>query len=103
MTEVNKTSQLNLQIEMRVFNKGENEYVDKNWNPGVSADIVSVKDKKIVIVSVSKLLKPEPKSYVDSKGTVTSDYQNYLEKEWLAELKKKYSVVIDKDVLATVK
>lgn len=103
MTEVNKTSQLNLQIEMRVFNKGENEYLDKNWNPGISADIVSVKDKKIVIVSVSKLLKPEPKSYVDSKGTVTADYQNYLEKEWLAELKKKYSVSIDKNVLATVK
>lgn len=104
VTEVNKTSQLNLQVESRLFNKGESEFVDKNWNPGISAtDMVSEKDKKIVIVSVSKLMKPEPKSYIDSKGLVTADYQNYLEKEWLAELKKKYSVIIDKNVLATIK
>lgn len=100
---VNKDSQLNLQVETRVFNKGENEFVDKNWNPGTSADIKSEKDKKTVIVVTTKLLKPEPKSYVDSKGMVTADYQNYLEKEWIASLKAKYPVTIDKAVLATIK
>ena len=92
-----------MQVESRFFNKGENEFVDKNWNPGTSADIKSEKDKKIVIVVVNKLLKPEPKSYMDSKGMVTADYQNYLEKEWLEALKKKYPVNIDKTILATVK
>jgi peptidyl-prolyl cis-trans isomerase SurA len=103
LAEVNQKSQLNLQVESRVFNKGENEWVDKNWAPGISADIVSEKDKKIVIVFVSKLLKPEPKSYLDSKGLVTADYQNYLEKEWLTQLKEKYKVIVDKNILATVK
>ncbi|MCW3071603.1 MAG: PpiC-type peptidyl-prolyl cis-trans isomerase [Bacteroidetes bacterium] len=102
VAEVNKNSQLNLQVESRVFNKGENEYVDKNWNPGTSADIRD-KDGKTVIVVVNKLMKPEPKSYQDSKGMVTADYQNFLEKEWLESLKKKYPVTIDKAVLATVK
>ncbi len=103
LAEVNKTSQLNLQIESRLFNKGENEFVDKNWTPGTSANMASEKDKKTVIVVVNKLLKPEPKSYQDSKGMVTADYQNYLEKEWLKALKEKYPVTIDKNVLATVK
>ncbi|MCW3083809.1 MAG: PpiC-type peptidyl-prolyl cis-trans isomerase [Bacteroidetes bacterium] len=103
LAEVNKTSQLNLQIESRLFNKGENEFLDKNWTPGTSANIASEKDKKTVIVVVNKLLKPEPKSYQDSKGMVTADYQNYLEKEWLKALKQKYPVTIDKNVLATVK
>jgi peptidyl-prolyl cis-trans isomerase SurA len=102
MAEVNKNSQLNLQVETKLFNKGENEFVDKNWNPGISADIKS-KDNKTVIVVVNKLLKPEPKSYLDAKGMVTADYQNYLEKEWLETLKKKYPVTIDKNVLSTVK
>lgn len=102
IAEVNKNSQLNLSVESRVFNKGENEYVDKNWNPGTSADIKD-KDNKTVIVVVNKLMKPEPKSYQDAKGMVTADYQNYLEKEWLESLKKKYPVTIDKAVLATVK
>lgn len=104
LTEINKKSQLNLQVvESRVFNKGENELVDKNWTPGLSTDIVSEKDKRITIVSVTKLLKPEPKSYQDCKGMVTSDYQNYLEKQWIEDLRKKYPVTIDKDVLSTVK
>lgn len=103
LAAVNKDSQLNLQVDTRVFNKGENEFVDKNWNPGTSADMVSEKDKKVVIVVTTKLLKPEPKSYTDSKGMVTADYQNYLEKEWIASLKAKYPVAIDKAVLATIK
>ena len=96
-------SLLNLNIESRVFNRGENEFVDKNWNPGTSSDIVDSKNKKIVIVVVDKLLAPTPKSYTDSKGLVTADYQTYLEKEWINTLKKKYAVSIDKTVLATIK
>lgn len=103
LDQINKDSQLNLNIESRVFNKGENEFVDKNWNPGTSADIVDSKNKKVVIVVVDKLLAPTPKSYTDSKGLVTADYQTYLEKEWINTLKKKYAVSIDKTVLATIK
>lgn len=100
---INKDSQLNLAVETRIFNKGENEFVDKNWNPGMSEDINDTKNKKVVIVVVDKLLKPTPKLYQDSKGMVTADYQSYLEKEWINSLKKKYAVSIDKTVLATIK
>ena len=103
LAAANKDSQLNLQVETRVFSKGENEFVDKNWNPGTSADIKSEKDKKTIIIVTAKLLMPEPKSYLDSKGMVTADYQNYLEKEWIASLKAKYSVTVDKAVLSTIK
>ena len=102
LATINKDSQLNLQVETRLFTKGENELVDKNWNPGTSADIVD-KDKKVVIVVVSKLMKPEPKAYQDAKGMVTADYQSFLEKQWLSELKQKYAVTIDQSVLSTVK
>jgi peptidyl-prolyl cis-trans isomerase SurA len=103
MDEVNKDSQLNLSVESRIFNKGENEFLDKSWNPGLSADMPDTKNKKIVIVKVDKLLAPSPKMYQDSKGLVTADYQTYLEKEWISSLKKKYAVSIDKTVLATIK
>lgn len=103
VAEINKDSQLNLATETRIFNKGENEFVDKNWTPGTSADINDEKNKKVVIVVVDKLLPPEPKAFQDSKGIVTADYQTYLEKEWISALKKKYAVSIDKTVLATIK
>jgi len=103
LEELNKDSQLNLSVETRVFNKGENEFLDKSWNPGTSADLLDDKNKKVVIVVVDKLLAPTPKAYLDSKGLVTADYQTYLEKEWIESLKKKYAVQIDKTVLATIK
>jgi len=103
LMEVNKTSQLNLQVEEKLFTKGENEYVTSNWNPAISQDITSAKDNRIIIVNVRKLMKPEPKAYIDCKGMVTADYQAYLEKEWIAELKKKYPVSIDQSVLSTIK
>lgn len=103
LADINKDSQLNLQVETRLFSKTDNEFVDKNWKAGISADMASEKDKKVVIVAVNKILPAGQKSYADSKGMVTADYQNYLEKQWLDQLKKKYSVTIDKNVLATIK
>ncbi|MES2285325.1 MAG: peptidylprolyl isomerase [Bacteroidota bacterium] len=103
LADINKDSQLNLQVETRLFSKADNEFVDKNWKAGISIDMVSEKDKKVVIVAVNKILPAGQKSYADSKGMVTADYQNHLEKQWLDQLKKKYSVTIDKNVLATIK
>ena len=36
------------------------------------------------------------------KGLVIADYQNLLEERWIAELRKKYPVVVNKEVLETV-
>lgn len=49
-----------------------------------------------------KVLKKGPQEYADVKALVVADYQDMLEKEWVAELKKKYKVVVNQEVLATV-
>ena len=40
-----------------------------------------------------------PKSLKEAKGLVTADYQNYLEKEWIEVLRKKYDYQVNEDVL----
>jgi peptidyl-prolyl cis-trans isomerase SurA len=100
---INKDSQLNLNAETKIFNKGENEWVDKNWVAGISNDIVLEKDHKVVIVNVKKIEKNAQKSLEDARGAVISDYQNYLEKQWIEELKQKYTVSINQQVLSEVK
>ncbi|MCC6690769.1 MAG: peptidylprolyl isomerase, partial [Bacteroidia bacterium] len=97
---INKKSQLNLQIESKPFLPKENALVDANWSPGISAN--KTENGKVVFVEIKKLLKPEPKSFNESKGLVTADYQTYLEKEWIESLRKKYSVSINNDVLKTI-
>ncbi len=42
---------------------------------------------------------PEPKDIKSAKGAVITDYQNYLETEWLKELKAKFPVTVYKDVM----
>ena len=38
----------------------------------------------------------------DVKAEVLADYQEQLEKDWVAQLRKKYSVVVNREVLKTV-
>lgn len=51
---------------------------------------------------VGKLQKKGPDTYEDVRGEVTADYQALLEKQWVSELRKKYSVVLYPEALATV-
>lgn len=46
-----------------------------------------------------KILKRKPESYEDVRGLVTADYQDQLEKQWVADLRKKYPVEVYYDVL----
>jgi peptidyl-prolyl cis-trans isomerase SurA len=99
---INKESQLKLKIERGKFSKGENELIDKiNWAPGLTAN--QTVDKQVVFVEVEKVLEPEPKSLNEAKGIITADYQMLLEKQWIDELKGKYPVKLNRDVLSTIK
>jgi peptidyl-prolyl cis-trans isomerase SurA len=60
---------------------------------GGKAEIWVVKDK----------IPPRPVPLKEQLGIVTSDYQNYLEKQWVEELKKKYPVEINKEVFNRLK
>lgn len=51
---------------------------------------------------VGKMQKKGPDTYEDVRGEVTADYQNHLEQLWVKELRKKYTVVLYPEALATV-
>ena len=48
---------------------------------------------------VNEILPVMPKELDEIKGAVISDYQTYLEVSWLEELKNKYPISINYDVL----
>ena len=45
---------------------------------------------------------PEPKTLEDARGLYISDYQNYLEAEWIKALRKKYKIKVNKKLLKTI-
>lgn len=96
----NNDSTIRIRVEKGLFKKGDNGLVDREVFGDAAAKAKTYKDYPIDAVYGKKL--KAPKDYTDVKGLVTADYQDELEKEWVAELRKKYTVVVNKDVLATV-
>ncbi|MBL0340497.1 MAG: hypothetical protein IPP71_05980 [Bacteroidetes bacterium] len=95
---INKDSQLNLTTKDGKFLKGENEIIDAiTWQKGLSADMN--KNNSVVFVDVINILEATPKTLEEAKGIITADYQNYLEKEWIKQLRTKYPVSVNQDVL----
>ncbi len=99
-TTFNKDSVLRIRVEKGIFKKGDNAFIDKMV---FKEDTVVKQLKDFPIDAVyGKLLKKGPESYGDVKGLVTADYQDVLEKQWVAALRKKYPVEVYHDVLKTV-
>ena len=63
-------------------------------------EVKPLKDYPIDAIYGKKL--KAPAELDDVRGQVIADYQEVLEKEWVATLRKKYAVTIHRDVLATV-
>lgn len=55
------------------------------------------------IIKVNKILPEANKTFDEAKGIITSDYQDEVEKNWLKELKNKYKVNVNQDILEKVK
>ena len=78
-----------------------NKIVDKEIFKNDKAQIRQMKDFPYTTTFGKVIKKPEEMS--DVRALVTADYQELKEQEWLEELKNRYPVVINEDVLNTIK
>ena len=96
--EFNDTT-VRIRVVKGIFKKGDDALIDK---------MVFHKDAVVKVMEdypyeavYGKLLKG-PKTYLDVRDLVVSDYQEALEKEWVAKLRRQYPVWVDEEVLKTV-
>jgi peptidyl-prolyl cis-trans isomerase SurA len=95
---INKDSELNLRVRTGKFETAttsylKNQVIKKGVNPAYQFE------NKYYVVKVDELLPAGPKLLSESKGAATSDYQTYLEKQWLEEIAKKHPIIVNKQVL----
>jgi peptidyl-prolyl cis-trans isomerase SurA len=101
LRRVNKQNPLNLTIKTDKFEPGENSIIDGiAWKKGLSKDITS--NNTVVFVSVKEKMKAQPKQFSEVRGAATADYQTYLEKNWLDNLRKKYPVAVNDPVFKSL-
>lgn len=82
--------------------KGENTVVDSlGWKKGIYPGLKNTDGKQLFIV-INDIVVKEPKQLNEAKGIITADYQNFLEQEWIKELRKKYPYSVHQDVLKSI-
>ncbi len=98
---VNKTNPLALNIESGTFTLEQKPVLKGISAAGLSADIVT--DGHVTIADVKSIVPPTPKTLDEARGLITAAYQDSLEKDWIKELRAKYAVNVNKEVLYSIK
>jgi peptidyl-prolyl cis-trans isomerase SurA len=95
---LNKEENL-ITINEGAWEKGANQVVDYYvWNGPEPENF----DSELTFIRGDKI-PPEPKSLNEARGLYVSDYQKYLEENWIKELRKKYKITVNKKLLKTIK
>jgi len=100
LDKFNKGNEKKLKIKKDMFLQGENEIIDYYaWNIGNKKEIGQNKPYFVK----GEIVPPENKRFKEVRGAVLADYQNYLEKQWIKQLKDKYTINVNKKVLNSLK
>jgi peptidyl-prolyl cis-trans isomerase SurA len=102
-------------VEDRLYSRKENDLIDSlAWKKGLT-DNYSIKEHPefrfnndvsrdaLFFLRINGIIPPAPKTLEEARGLITSDYQNYLEQKWIEELRQKYTVVVNREVLTSIK
>lgn len=100
--QLNKDGKINIMSKSGMYEEDYDVLPQfNNLSKGVSS-IVS-KDKYHFVVNITDEKPAGAKELTECKGKVISDYQQYLENNWVDELRKEFSINVNQDVFAKVK
>ncbi|MEZ4756827.1 MAG: peptidylprolyl isomerase [Flavobacteriales bacterium] len=101
LTEVlNAKDPLALSIDNAYFTAEQKPFLAQLDKPGLSKDITV--NGQVVVVDLKQVMPPAPKALEEARGAITAAYQDALESEWIAELRARYPVTVNKDVLYSI-
>ncbi len=98
LAQINKDSELNLKVLTNKYEVSKTPFLqDEDLKNGANAPYEF--EGKMYVVKVSEIIPAGYKELKETKGAATSDYQNFLEKEWMDELKAKHPIKVYNEVL----
>ncbi len=99
--ELNSNSQLNLQVEEGVFAKEDKDILAGiPWKKGLSNNINQ--NGQIIIIDIREVIPASVKKLDEARGMITSEYQTYLEQQWIAQLRSKHKFEVNQSVLHSI-
>ncbi|WP_396142402.1 peptidylprolyl isomerase [Flavobacterium sp.] len=100
--KLNKDGKVNVMVKSGLF---EEEYDILSYYPNALKGVTSIvsKDNYYFVVNIKEVKEAGDKDFTDCKGKVISDYQQFLESNWVNELRKEFEVKVNQDVFNKVK
>ena len=98
---VNLNSPLNVNVKSKKDELESIEYIENEPKVGVNGPFNY--NGQFVVINVKEVIPPMNKELNEAKGIITAAYQDYLEKAWIEELREKYPVQVEKEVLYTIR
>jgi len=90
-----------IEISNGAFEQNQNKYLNTvKWKSGVYGP--DKWEEEYVVIHIKELLEPQEKTFGEAKGYIISDYQAYLEKLWVKELRNKYSLIVNEKSLKSL-
>ncbi len=100
--KLNTPETVSIMVAEGVFEEG-NETLPKTVTYTKGLQPIVKEGDYYYIVTVNTILPAGPKTLEESRGRVINDYQNYLESNWVSELKKEFAIQVNQDVFTAVK
>ena len=94
-----------IQVDSGRFELGQIPVIDRtNFTEGlITAPVTNEQDSSKTFAYIIRLHnEKEPKGFEDAKGSVINDYQVFLEEQWIADLKKRYPIKVNRKVFKSL-
>ena len=98
---INGSNPDNISLVNNDYSKGDLDVVDQKWSVGLTKGEEQL-DGSIKVVHIKEIKSGKLMTFEEARGSVISDYQDYLEASWKKELEEKYPATIYKDVLYSI-
>lgn len=101
-SEVNQESQLTVELDSGIYEIEDQPILNEVQVAEAGMSKFVEKDGRFFAIQILKILPPVNKSFKEARGLVISDYQSFLEEDWIRELKAKYDVRVEQKTLTAV-
>lgn len=103
LKKFNKKDNAIVNVLEHYYEKGKNKELGTLWTTGAITDIkTDAGTKTASFLKIEEIVPPTPKTLSEARGYAVADYQDYVEKEWIEGLRKKYPVKINEAVLSGI-
>ena len=99
MKKFNKKSEL-IATYSEKLDRSNNQFGGIKWENGAVSELeFDAKAKRYFYKKIEKTYLPQVKELREARGYIVADYQDFLEREWVAKLKKEYPVKVNEAVV----